>query len=138
MRDLPVPARIFGLAGLLPFLALAIGCWFRPAFGFPLSAYGATILAFLGAVHWGFALSDGRAPWGRFGLGVVPALVAWVALLLPLVAGLLVLAAGIASTALVERLAARRGLVPSPYLALRLVLSGGAVFGLLLGAIALA
>ncbi len=137
MRELPLPARVFGLGGLIPFLGLALACWVRPELGFALVAYGATILAFLGAVHWGFALSDGRAPWWRFGLGVVPALVAWVALLLPLGAGLVLLAAAIAATAGVERAAAARGLVPSSYLALRFVLSGGAVAGLLLGALAL-
>lgn len=136
MRDLPLPARLFGLGGLIPFLGLALACWVRPGLGFALVAYGATILAFLGAVHWGFALSDGRAPWWRFGLGVVPALVAWLALLLPVGAGLLLLAAGIAATAAVERAAAARRLVPAPYLALRFVLSAGAVFGLLLGALA--
>lgn len=134
MRDLPLPARVFGLGGLIPFLAIALACWVRPGLGYALAAYGATILAFLGAVHWGFALSDGRAPWWRFGLGVVPALVAWVALLLPVTLGLLLIAAGIAATALTERAAATRGLVPAPYLALRFVLSAGAIFGLLLGA----
>ncbi len=137
MRDLPLPARVFGLGGLIPFLGLALACWVRPGLGFALAAYGATILAFLGAVHWGFALSDGRAPWWRFGLGVMPALVGWVAMLLPVATALVVLAAGIAATAGVERVAAARGLVPAPYLALRLVLSGGAVAGLLIGAVAL-
>lgn len=137
MRDLPLPARVFGLGGLIPFLGLALACWVRPGLGFALAAYGATILAFLGAVHWGFALSDGRAPWWRFGLGVVPALVAWVALLLPVGAGLMVLATGIAATALVERAATRQGLVPAPYLALRYVLSAGAIGGLLVGLAAL-
>jgi len=136
MRDLPLPARIFGLAGLLPFLALAVGSWAYPSLGAPLAAYGATILAFLGAVHWGLALGDGRAPWWRYGLGVLPALVAWVALLAPLRPGMLLLAAGIAATLAIERLAARHGLVPVPYLALRLVLSAGAIAGLLIGAAA--
>ncbi len=42
------------------------------------------ILAFLGGVHWGFALPEpsGRADRARLGLGVVPSLVGWVALLL--------------------------------------------------------
>ncbi|MES2713889.1 MAG: DUF3429 domain-containing protein [Pseudomonadota bacterium] len=136
MRDLPLPARVFGLAGLIPFLGLALACWTRPELGFGLAAYGATILAFLGAVHWGFALSDGRALWWRYGFGVLPALVAWVALLLPLVQGLMLIALGIFATALMERLAATHGLVPAPYLALRFVLSAGAIFGLLLGAAA--
>ena len=137
MRDLPMPARVFGLGGLIPFLGLALACWVRPELSEALLAYGATILAFLGAVHWGFALTDGRAPWWRFGLGVLPALIAWVALLLPVGMGLVLLATGIAATALVERAAARQGVVPAPYLALRYVLSAGAIGGLLVGVVAL-
>lgn len=137
MRDLPLPARLFGLGGLIPFLALAVACSAWPELGEALLAYGATILAFLGAVHWGFALSDGRAPWWRFGLGVVPALLAWVALLLPVGMGLVLLATGIAATVLVERAAARQGLMTGPYLALRYVLSAGAIGGLLVGVVAL-
>jgi len=139
---LPAPARILGPAGLIPFaglalLAAALPDW-RPVLLLLLQAYGATIAAFLGAVHWGFALrpapGEERVAWARFGLGVVPALLAWVALLVPLRGGLVGLAAILAATAAVETLAARRGLVPAAYLRLRWVLSLGAGACLLLGA----
>ena len=143
-RPLPAPARLLGPAGLIPFAGLAAGIWAGwPGAGPALAAYGATILAFLGAVHWGLALA---APvgataaqaqgveWGRLGLGVVPALLAWVALLLPLAAGLGLLALGIVATALAETMAARLGLVPRAYLGLRWLLSTGAGLSLLLGA----
>lgn len=130
-RDLPRFALLLGPAGLIPFAGLAIGVaagW--PALAAPLAAYGATILAFLGAVHWGLALAappaeHAAAPW-RLGLGVVPALVAWVALLLPLGAALWLLAGAILVTAGLEALAARRGLVPPGYMRLRWGLSAGA------------
>lgn len=135
---LPAPARLLGPAGLIPFAGLAIGVWAGwDGAAAALAAYGATILAFLGAVHWGLAL---RAPeaerWAegwRLGLGVMPALVAWVALLLPLRAGLGLLALGILATAAAEAAAARRGLVPESYLKLRFLLSGGAAAALLAG-----
>lgn len=142
-RPLPTPARLLGPAGLIPFAALAAGIWAGWAGAGPaLAAYGATILAFLGAVHWGLALAaagtagetDERIAWGRLGLGVVPSLVAWVALLLPLAAGLVLLALGILITALIETAAARAGLVPRAYLGLRWLLSTGAGLSLLLGA----
>lgn len=143
-RPLPAPARLLGPAGLMPFAGLAAGIWAGwPGAGPALAAYGATILAFLGAVHWGLALAApaGAADkpvrgveWGRLGLGVVPALLAWVALLLPLAAGLGLLALGIVATALAETLAARAGLVPRGYLGLRWLLSTGAGLSLLLGA----
>jgi hypothetical protein len=136
--DLPAPARLLGPAGLIPFAALAIGVWAGlPAAGPALVAYGATILAFLGAVHWGLALAtpaaERGADWGRLGLGVVPSLIAWVALLLPLPAGLGLLAVAILGTAAVESWAARMGLVPRAYLGLRWLLSAGAAASLLLG-----
>ncbi|WP_209318502.1 DUF3429 domain-containing protein [Falsiroseomonas selenitidurans] len=130
-------ARPLGAAGLLPFLLLALAL----AAGFPqagpaLAAYGATILAFLGAVHWGLALAaPGPADPARLVLGVVPALLAWLALLLPLQPGLALLAAGILATAAVEQRGMRAGLLPQPYMRLRWWLSGGAGFCLLAGAL---
>ena len=136
--DLPAPARLLGPAGLIPFAGLAIGVWAGlPGAGPALAAYGATILAFLGAVHWGLALAAPAAErgvdWGRVGLGVVPSLIAWVALLLPLPAGLGVLAVAILGTAAVESWAAQAGLVPRAYVGLRWMLSAGAAASLLLG-----
>lgn len=137
-HTLPAPARLLGPAGLIPFAGLALGVWVGwPGAGPALAAYGATILAFLGAVHWGLALratpGEQGAAWGRLGLGVVPALVAWVALLLPLPAGLGLLALAILATAAAEEAAARAGLVPRAYMQLRWLLSGGAALALLVG-----
>jgi hypothetical protein len=139
--SLPFPARLLGPAGLIPFAGLAGAAWLGWPPALPaLAAYGATILAFLGAVHWGLALrapeAERRADWPRLGLGVVPALVAWVALLLPLPVGLLVLAAGVLAVSAVESLASRAGLLPADYLRLRWLLSAGASACLLAGALA--
>lgn len=138
-RDLPRYALVLGPAGLIPFAALAAGIaagW--PDLAFPLAAYGATILAFLGAVHWGLALAatpgDGSATAGRLGLGVLPSLLAWVALLLPTGPGLWLLAVAIMGTAAVEAWACRRGLVPPRYMQLRWGLSVGAASCLALAA----
>jgi len=80
--DPPRAALVLGPAGLIPFVGLAVAAWVAPA-GWvapAAAAYGATILAFLGAVHWGLALrplaGEAAAEWPRLGLGVVPALVA--------------------------------------------------------------
>lgn len=143
--SLPRSALWLGLAGLLPFLATAVLSWTAPGEWadialFALSAYGAVILSFLGAVHWGLALrapdAEAAATAPRLGLGVVPSLLAWGALLLPAGPDLLVLALGILGTAGVETLAARRGLLPPDYLRLRWVLSLGAAACLLAGAAA--
>ena len=139
---LPAPARLLGPAGLIPFAGFALVALVSPAWRpfalILLLTYGAVIASFLGAVHWGFALrarpGEERAAWGRLGLGVVPALLAWMALLLPLAAGLAALAAILLVTAAAETLAARRGLVPAAYLRLRWMLSLGAAACLLIGA----
>jgi hypothetical protein len=140
----PGLAAILGLAGLLPFLgALALAALLpeaRPAALAGLGAYGAAILSFLGAVHWGLALASApgtaaaaAAP-VRLGLGVVPALAAWIALLLPATPSLLLLAGSLLATALVEAGASRRGLLGQDYMRLRWVLTVIASTCLLLGA----
>jgi len=141
-RPLPAFAILLGAAGLLPFIGCSLGALALDSDGatralLGLVAYGAAILAFLGGVHWGFALS-GLAPDGsatpsdrvqrlRFGLGVVPPLIGWLALLITFIGlptpGLLVLAAGFVATTAVEAQASRRGLMPHPYMWLRWGLS---------------
>lgn len=91
MRDFapkPAPwAARLGYAGLVPFFALALSLRFLPVGTrdiavFALMAYAATITSFLGAIHWGLAMratqSTSVAP---FAWGVIPSLVAWLALL---------------------------------------------------------
>jgi hypothetical protein len=143
-EDLPHPAPLLGLAGLLPFaglLALALlgpEGWRAPVLG-GLAAYGAVILSFLGAVHWGFALRapapEAAATLPRLALGVLPSILAWIALLVPLAPGLALLAMGIAGTAVVEERAAAAGLMPAGYFRLRRWLSLGASTCLAAGAV---
>ncbi len=84
----PAPwATWLGYAGLIPFVALALSPHVLPAGARELSvialmAYAATITSFLGAIHWGLAMRD--APTKNsvlFMWGVLPSLVAWMALL---------------------------------------------------------
>ena len=146
---LPLLAVVLGLGGLIPFAACSIGALALPPVWAARSlagliGYGACILSFLGAVHWGFALAAGAMlpPGGlqlvsaqpagvlraRLGLGVVPALVAWVALAVAFV-GLLpspalgVLTFGFVVTIIAEAQANQRGLLPPGYIWLRWMLS---------------
>ena len=134
-QPLPILATLLGLAGLLPFIGcgvVALGSESDRG-AMALTAYGAVILAFLGAVHWGFALEDpaGPALRPRLALGVAPSLVGWLALLLAIVgqidAGLGLLALGFVATTAVEARAQRAGLMPHGYMMLRYVLSAGVV-----------
>ncbi len=92
-----------------------------------LIGYAAVILAFAGGIHWGFEL-ESRQPdkfvhRARLGLGILPPLVGWIALLLPLVVApwvaLVVLIAAYIGAVLVEQQAERRDLLPPRYLLAR-------------------
>ena len=142
IRRLPIVAVVLGVAGLLPFLGCTIGILLFPGevpvprLVMALIDYGAVILAFLGGVHWGFALEPApglveptrpSTDRKRLALGVIPSLIGWAALLIPLVSSPLVavalLVVGFAVTTMVEQQAQRRGAVPAAYMALRWVLT---------------
>lgn len=105
----PMFAQLLGYSGLIPFLGLSAAAWmvrgaWQAQLLYALLAYGATILSFLGAVHWGLALRDPAAP-PRFLLlwGVVPSLLAWIALLWGAAGGLWILAVGLWACFAVDR-----------------------------------
>lgn len=135
-QSIPIPARVLGGAGLIPFFAAALAAvW--PGFADhdfalrALIAYGAVILSFLGGVRWGLAIAERPdALWGPLAVSVAPSLGGWVALLLPAGTGLVLLALGFAvMVALDGRLVA----APAWYRRLRLPLSAGAILALLVG-----
>ena len=88
----PVALRL-GYAGLLPFVVGAALTWIVRAEALPyvsasLAAYAAVIVSFLGGIHWGFGFRRAEPPQSLFIWGVVPSLVAWVAVVMPAYAGL--------------------------------------------------
>ena len=107
----PAPARILALAGLIPFWTLALA----PSLGInppqlqaALVGYGAVILSFVGALHWGLAAARDNTGqplpgWRSYGYSVVPALVGWVALLLPYRDALMLLALGFIAAMLADQ-----------------------------------
>jgi hypothetical protein len=123
-RRPPIPssAAWLGGAGLIPFVALAAGV---AAAGPPAQAifldwlvrYGAVIVTFVGALHWGVSM---RSPGARpdderlhLAWSVVPALGAWIALALPPGAALCVLIGLFAVQLVMDRwLASTHDLVP--------------------------
>ena len=129
-------APFIGLAGAIPLLAGAPRTFTVHA----LVAYGATILSFLGAVHWGLAigsrsLSSPQTLPARLTLSVTPALLGWVALLVAPKIGLLILAMAVAAMLWVDLDATRRGLAPPWYPKLRIPLTCVVVATLLFGAL---
>jgi hypothetical protein len=119
-RSAPAPAIIFGVGGLFPFVGLTlligIGAVERHDFFVrSLACYGAVILTFVGALHWGYAVrSDVRGGWSwiQYGWSILPSLVAWVSLMLPHPTGLAVQAAALIACFAFDK--ALAGINPTP------------------------
>jgi hypothetical protein len=142
MRQPFTIAVLLSAAGLIPFLLGAIVILFDPLAS-PVAiqvliSYGAVILSFIGAVHWGFALRDVAHPVGGLPLtpavlgyerqllsfGVVPALIGWIALVAMIhfnapSLSIFLLLVGFFIAIVVETIGKGRGIVASNYLALR-------------------
>jgi len=93
MSSHPTITRL-GYAGLAPFVLLTALMWLvdrelLPFVSIALGGYAATIVSFLGGVHWGIGFMKGdAAPRFHFIWGVIPALIAWLALMMPAYAAL--------------------------------------------------
>lgn len=145
MRVAPMsaPAMIFGIGGLVPFVVLAAMIRFGPDtwYGYwlmALSYYGAVILTFVGALHWGYALkrcARGGKAWSQYGFSVAPAIVAWLSLLFPVWTGLRLQAAGLMLCYAYDRAVANVYGIPAWFLSLRALLTVSAVASLTLASL---
>jgi hypothetical protein len=122
-------AEIVSYAGVVPFVLCLLGVALLPNYGQRELAqriaisYGAVVLAFIGAVHWGLALA-GRMPWrpARIAGSVLPAVLGAVATLLGGQRGLALLVVGFGVFWLYEHRSVGAEL-PAAYLSLRRNLS---------------
>ena len=130
--QIPDMPSLLGWGGLIPFGLAALGTHSGVdalvLYGFiGGTTYGAIILSFLGAVHWGLAMQDDRSPYW-YVWSITPALLAWITLLIFDVElrllGLIPLY-GLAWS--VDRQALIKGLIPAWYMRLRHGLTAGAV-----------
>ena len=130
--DIP---RFLGWAGLVPFGLAALGTHSGidtlVPYGFlGGTAYGAVILSFLGAVHWGLTMQDDRSPYW-YVWSITPALFGFASLLLlDIEVRVVTLIPLFALTWSVDRKAANYGLIPNWYMRLRSKLTAGAVISL--------
>jgi hypothetical protein len=145
-RSAPLPPTVawLGYGGLIPFVVLAIvatvGGDYAGFCSYALFSYGAVILSFVGALHWGFAMTRAdlserhrNATWGW---SVVPALLAWLALLVTPAAAGVVLLVGFVAQYLQDRRLTSQTSLPPWYLPLRLRLTSVACACLAAGAFA--
>ena len=133
-------SRRLGYAGLLPFAPALILFWIdsaslRAALENAVLAYAAVILAFVGALHWhaGLHAASARESTGRLVFSVLPALLAWVALLLEPAPGFALLIAGFLAAYGFDR---RWPPGDRDFLSLRRRLTAGAAFCLSAGLVA--
>ncbi|MBI5259554.1 MAG: DUF3429 domain-containing protein [Burkholderiales bacterium] len=105
---LSIVARRLGHAGLLPFVLGAVLVWLvndqaHPYVTLALSAYAAMVVSFLGGIHWGLGFRHADPPASLFIWGVVPSAMAWVAVMMPASAGLVVNGVALVLCYLVDR-----------------------------------
>ncbi|XP_058955934.2 transmembrane protein 69 [Pocillopora verrucosa] len=131
LKSSPSSALYLGFSGAIPFCSLATMAFISPEhlnlIAHAQQAYGACILSFLGAVHWGYTLpktSELKPDWNTLGYSVTPSLIAWLSLLMNPAPGLTTLCFGLA-VALWKDL--KTSCFPSWYIALRKALSTLAV-----------
>jgi hypothetical protein len=104
----PPLAWRLGHAGLIPFVLGAVLIWLvrpevQPEVTLALAGYAATIVAFLGGIHWGLAMRVDAAGPRSFGWAMVPPLVAGIAVIMHAYAGLVVLGVMLVVCYLVDR-----------------------------------
>jgi len=147
LASVPTLPKFLGFAGAIPFLALSpysvealqMGSWVDKA-AHAQVVYGAIICTFLGAVHWGSAMStmsvakSGKAAAAmneRYMWSIVPSLAAWPIVFMELGPGSLAAALLLGICYLSDRSYARLGSLPPWYMTLRGWLTLLAVMGCL-------
>ncbi len=131
LRAAPVPAVVLGFGGLIPFVGLALLVAFVPVpwYAFwlgALSFYGALILSFVGALQWGYAVRSGvrgARAWMQYGWSVLPCLIGWLSLHLPVWTALRIQAVALLACYSFDRIMARADALPEWMLPLRAVLT---------------
>lgn len=97
-----------GHAGLVPFVLGAALVWIVNAEAHDyatqaLAAYAALVISFLGGIHWGLAMRQSAPAASLFVWGVAPALLGWVAVMMPPRSGLVIDGALLVAGYLVDR-----------------------------------
>jgi len=121
-------AKILGYAGLIPFLVFAAGSWVvLPYVNDSITIllnYAAIILSFMGAIHWGVAMAGDEIDSAKYYVAsVIPALLAWIALLLPQTMALSLLLSGFIGLLIYDSKVEKVQHLPSWYIPMRIRLT---------------
>jgi hypothetical protein len=149
MSQIPRPALILRLAGLIPFLYGALSVlvpatasigrlWGNNYEGiYILQVYGIVILCFMAGVIWGFAArTEGRQATFYYALSVVPAIFVFLTAFSQPRPSLVMLIIGFVALLAIDASAARQGLAPPWWMSLRLLLTTIVVICLGIGVLA--
>ena len=140
-------AAVLGLGGLIPFVGhvvvMLLTNWV-PVERIAISQliYAAVILSFIGALHWGMALTDPAGVEDRLGLlmmvSVLPALYAWLVAWVPPQQGLWLMAGGLMALLAFDFYAYRKRDDLEWFIRLRVVLTVVGVLSIVITAVTLA
>ena len=113
---------------MIPFVIFSIGSWVPLPVVHDavtiLIAYAAVILSFIGAVHWGIVMSNNEDRHSMQLLAsVVPSLVGWIALLIPVTPALIILLLGFIIHILYDWSMHKKLVFPEWYLPMRVRLT---------------
>lgn len=135
-------AKMLGYAGLIPFVFFSVISMLDYSFikdpHYFLMTYAAIILSFMGAIHWGVAMSiDSDKANYQLGISVIPPLLGWFALLLPATYGYSILIISFSLLCLLDKEQNKRGVFPEWYYPMRVILTTIVVLSLIMASLAL-
>ena len=129
--------RSLGYAGLIPFVGLALllhtSGSHQDFLRHALLAYGACIVSFVGAVHWGIGISTLNKSHLGLGWSVVPSIAAWVALSIDKSGSLVAMAAILVGCLAADLKFYKAGELPRWYFRMRIALTTIAALSLIAG-----
>jgi len=134
---IPKTALALGYGGLIPFVTLSVATWLLTSNWLvqaheALLLYASIILTFMGAIHWGVAMSKSPFPSKlQLSFSVIPALIAWFAFFTTQSINYAILYISFASLCLIDSMASRRGDLPDWYPKLRVPLTTVVVISLI-------
>ncbi len=123
-------AWFLACAGFVPFAGLSIALLLvgketalHPVLTDALRTYAAVILSFLGGIRWGLALRAKPVAAGDIVLSVLPAIIGWIALFLPVPVAVSVLLLAFCTLGAWDSFAIHRGLAPVWFATQRIILT---------------
>ena len=134
----PLP-KLLGYAGLIPFVGLALLvhtlAGYQEVLRHALLGYGACIVSFVGAVHWGIGLATNGKRSAGILWSVVPSIAAWVVLSVNSQLSCVAMAAVLVFCLIADFRFYRLGELPQWYMRMRITLTAVGALSLIAGTI---